>query len=246
MNKEDYFKYYIQGSDHYLIPRDIFEELFDEMSNWREEVKESKEKYLNAVADYETTMFEKEQLNSLVNSCQEEIRRLKKQNDSLKQKLNWIAFGDDSELALRYLREIGYVDFDEERKVYINKHNNEPFLLKDEQEKDYYIKDNELNEYTEQLYYQIKELKRQLEEYKEQVSKGLYNICLPYKNGYDKAIKYKENQQKEFIEYMHKTIEELECDDVDDEEMKGYLIQRIDTFKEILSKYKEIIGDECE
>ena len=67
-------------------------------------------------------MFEKEQLNSLVNSCQEEIRQLKKQNDSLKQKLNWIAFGDDPELALRYLRKIGYVDFDEERKVYINKY----------------------------------------------------------------------------------------------------------------------------
>lgn len=50
------------------------------------------------------------------------------------------------------------------------------------------------------------------------------------------------NQQKKFIEYMNKTIEELECDDVGDEEMKGYLIQRIDTFKEILSKYKEIIG----
>lgn len=38
-----------------------------------------KQKYLNAVADYETTMAEKEQLNSLVNSCQEEIRQLKKQ-----------------------------------------------------------------------------------------------------------------------------------------------------------------------
>ncbi len=38
-----------------------------------------KKKYENAVADYETTMFEKEQLNSLVNSCQEEIRQLKKQ-----------------------------------------------------------------------------------------------------------------------------------------------------------------------
>ena len=49
-------------------------------------------------------------------------------------------------------------------------------------------------------------------------------------------------QQKEFIEYMNKTIKELECDDFDDEEIKGYLIQRIDTFKEILSKYKEIIG----
>ena len=55
-------------------------------------------------------------------------------------------------------------------------------------------------------------------------------------------IRELETQQKEFIEYMNKTIEELECDDVDDEEMKCYLIQRIDIFKEILSKYKEIIG----
>ena len=38
-----------------------------------------KKKYENAVADYEKTRFEKEQLNSLVNSCQEEIRQLKKQ-----------------------------------------------------------------------------------------------------------------------------------------------------------------------
>lgn len=55
-------------------------------------------------------------------------------------------------------------------------------------------------------------------------------------------IKNLKNQQKEFIGYMNKTIEELESDDVDDEEMKGYLIQRIDTFKEILQKYKSIIG----
>lgn len=57
-----------------------------------------------------------------------------------------------------------------------------------------------------------------------------------------KDIKFINNkiQQKEFIKYMNKTIEELEYDDVDDEEMKGYLIQRIDTFKEILAKYIEI------
>ena len=79
MNKEDYNKYYIQGSDHYLIPKDVFKELFNEMVNWKEEAKELNQKYLNAVADYETTMAEKEQLNSLVNSCQEEIRRLKRQ-----------------------------------------------------------------------------------------------------------------------------------------------------------------------
>ena len=42
MNKEDYFKYYIQGSDHYLIPKDVFDELFDEMENWKEEAKELK------------------------------------------------------------------------------------------------------------------------------------------------------------------------------------------------------------
>ena len=34
-------------------------------------------------------MAEKEQLNSLVNSCQEEIRRLKKQLEENKDKINW-------------------------------------------------------------------------------------------------------------------------------------------------------------
>ena len=123
-----------------------------------------KEKYLNAVTDYETTMFEKEQLNSLVNSCQEEIRRLKKQ-------------------------------LEERPKEYVFIGNAQ----------------NKTRDFINQITKDNKEFK---------------------------------NQQKEFIEYMNKTIEELECDDVDDEEMKGYLIQRIDTFKEILSKYKEIIGDD--
>lgn len=39
MNIEDYNEYYIQGSDHYLIPKDVFIELFNEMVNWREENK---------------------------------------------------------------------------------------------------------------------------------------------------------------------------------------------------------------
>ena len=121
-----------------------------------------KKKYLNAVADYEKTMFEKEQLNSLVNSCQEEIRILKKQ-------------------------------LQERPKEYVFIGNAQ----------------NKTRDFINQITKDNKEFK---------------------------------NQQKEFIEYMNKTIEELECDDVDDEEMKGYLIQRIDIFKEILSKYKEIIG----
>ena len=107
-------------------------------------------------------MFEKEQLNSLVNSCQEEIRRLKKQ-------------------------------LEERPKEYVFIGNAQ----------------NKTRDFINQITKDNKEFK---------------------------------TQQKEFIEYMNKTIEELECDDVDDEEMKGYLIQRIDIFKEILSKFKKIIG----
>ena len=43
MNKEDYNKYYIQGSDHYLIPKDVFKELFNEMINWKKESQKQKE-----------------------------------------------------------------------------------------------------------------------------------------------------------------------------------------------------------
>ena len=57
MKLEDYFKYYIQGSDHYLIPKDVFKELFDEMSNWRDESKQLKEvidKAIEHIKSYKT------------------------------------------------------------------------------------------------------------------------------------------------------------------------------------------------
>lgn len=112
---------------------------------------------------------------------------LQRENQQLKQKLNWVAFGNDSELALRYLRKIGYVDFDEDRKMYINKHNNEPFLLKDEKEKSYYIKDEEINEYIQQLEYKNEKLEENIDTAKEKIKQGitfckndsqsLYNVC---------------------------------------------------------------------
>lgn len=43
MKLEDYDKYYINGSDHYLMPKGELIELFDEMVNWREESKQLKE-----------------------------------------------------------------------------------------------------------------------------------------------------------------------------------------------------------
>ena len=82
-------------------------------------------------------------------------------------------------------------------------------------------------------------LKKEVEEYKDKIN---WYENFEVNKTIDKLRIKHNNQQKEFIKYLEKTIEELECDDVDDEEMKGYIIQRIDTFKEILSKYKEIIG----
>ena len=104
----------------------------------------------------------------------------------------------------------------------------------------------QLNSLVNSCQEEIRILKKQLQERpKEYVFIGnAQNKTRDFINQITKDNKEFKTQQKEFIEYMNKTIEELECDDVDDEEMKGYLIQRIDTFKEILSKYKEIIGDD--
>ena len=162
MKIEDYSKYYIQGSEHYLIPKDVFIELFNEMVNWKEESKELKQKYLNAVVDYEITMSDKTEL----------------------------------EKQLEYLRS----------GEYLNQLRFERDMLQDLVDK--------------------KEISKEDKEFIDMTHRNTELL----------------EQQKEFIDYMNKTIEELECDDVDDEEMKGYLIQRIDTFKEILQKYRSIIG----
>lgn len=102
----------------------------------------------------------------------------------------------------------------------------------------------------EQLQQENQELKKQLKENKNPL-KGIFSqvnddMLLRNCGAMQSEIDTYKNQQKEFIEYLEKTIEELECDNVDDEEMKGYLIQRIYTFKEILSKYYEIIGGKDE
>lgn len=37
MKMEDYQKYYIQGSDHYLIPTDVLEDLIEKINEWKDE-----------------------------------------------------------------------------------------------------------------------------------------------------------------------------------------------------------------
>lgn len=43
MTREDFLQYYLQGSDHYLIPKNIFDELFTEMGNWKKESQKQKD-----------------------------------------------------------------------------------------------------------------------------------------------------------------------------------------------------------
>ena len=52
------------------------------------------------------------------------------------------------------------------------------------------------------------------------------------------------NQQKEFIEYLQNNIESLEF--CDNEFILSNHKKEIKAYKEILSKYKEIIGDKNE
>ena len=54
MKIEDYSEYYIQGSDHYLIPKDVFKELFNEMINLKEE---SKKDTIDKAIEYVETMY---------------------------------------------------------------------------------------------------------------------------------------------------------------------------------------------
>lgn len=90
------------------------EEVYNRLeSNWNKLNK----KYENAVADYEKTMFEKEQLNSLVNSCQEEIRQLKKQLEDYK-KLGFKHLQDkNNNLETQQKEFIKYLE-DESKEIY--------------------------------------------------------------------------------------------------------------------------------
>lgn len=57
MKIEDYNKYYIQGSDHYLMPKDEFKELFNEMVNWKEESKKQKE-VINKINEFIKELYD--------------------------------------------------------------------------------------------------------------------------------------------------------------------------------------------
>ena len=75
MNKEDYFKYYIQGSGHYLIPKDVFDELFDEMENWKQDTNKYKE-VIDKIKHILNNQINYREFVDIVNAIEEVIKEV--------------------------------------------------------------------------------------------------------------------------------------------------------------------------
>lgn len=95
MKLEDYSKYYIQGSDHYLIPKDEFIELFNKKDNWKEETIELKKQNSNfktaldesqeIIVDY---IKENQELKKQLEVGEEQYNDLVEENEILTKKIS--------------------------------------------------------------------------------------------------------------------------------------------------------------
>lgn len=73
MKIEDYNEYYIQCSDHYLIPNDEFKELFNEMVNWKEESQKQKEVIDRAIKILDIIIYDLEEHEEALPPTKEEL-----------------------------------------------------------------------------------------------------------------------------------------------------------------------------
>ena len=90
MKMEDYNKYYIQGSDHYLIPKDVFMELFNEMINWKEE-----NKILRENAEHNDKVVDKVNWENML--LNKENKKLKYNWNKLKECLKDVINGSEAD-----------------------------------------------------------------------------------------------------------------------------------------------------
>lgn len=163
------------------------------------------------------------------------IDLLIKENQKLKKQLEYLRSGEYYN-QLRFERDmlqnvVDKKEISKEDKEFIDMTQRNTELLEENQklkkqlevgEEQY----NNLVEEKENLQEQLSIKTLQLEEYKNQVDKGLYNVCLPYSTGYNKAIEEMENQQKDFIDWLE----------------ENYKNTKDIWYIKILNKYKEIIG----
>lgn len=102
---------------------------------------------------------------------------------------------------------------------------------------------SEQNKYIDKLEKEVKELK----ELNIAISKGLKKVTVKrnkWRNRYYKVRKKFVKQQKEFIEYLEDPIKIIT--EGNPTNISEYTSAKLDTLKEVLQKYKEIIGGKDE
>lgn len=97
-----------------------------------------------------------------------------------------------------------------------------------------------LEKYTNKLQRENRELKKQLENC--YCNRTDCSSRIKDSKKYDSLMQKVENQQKEFIEYLEVPIKIIT--EGNPTNISEYTAGKLDTLKEILSKYKEIIGEE--
>lgn len=98
MQLEDYNEYYINGSDHYLIPKEAFIELFNEMQSWKDDFiglrdverehqeinGKLREKIDKATEFIEKRMIVEQAFNLDIKQCDELLEILKGERNNMK------------------------------------------------------------------------------------------------------------------------------------------------------------------
>ncbi len=182
MKIEDYRRYYIQGGDHYLIPSDMFEELFDEMQNWKEQNEEHKK--INGDLRITITKLES-QLNYLRSG--EYVNQLKFERDMLEEIVEHGEVSkEDKEFIDMTHRNTELIEENERLKIQLS---GTTFCYDEEEHK--------------KLEEENQKLKKQLEKKYEKV--GTLTGELLYEEN-TKLI----NQQKEFIKFLEDSWKETQ------------------------------------
>ena len=168
------------------------------ISDLEKEIQELKQKYLNAVADYEQEKFTVEELKKQLETGKEQYNDLVEEKEELQE-----------QLSIKTLQL-------EEMKLSKRDYTQENIL---EAEKE------QLNRLVNSCQEEIRKLKKQLENKYSKIG-TITNEVLYEEN--TKLI----NQQKEFIEYLENML---------DNENDIFSVVRV---KDVLSKYKETIGQQ--
>ena len=186
----------------------------------------------------------------------EYVKKLQQENQQLREKIRTYEDPNDLTLMFMYCDEKAK-DKIKELKKQLNGINEERTYLYNKLS----VENEQLNSLVNSCQEEIRRLKKQLEEYIKQNMKlkdELFDKRKEYQDTYkDVRIEIKEykSQQKEFISYLENEIYSIEpkgtcinynCEYDSEEDYVSAMKEcsKLNTLKEILHKYKEIIGDD--